>query len=278
MAALEHHVWFAEGRTAEVFLRADGSVLKLMRDPDAMPLIEREAAALETVRQQGHLAPTVIEIVRVDGRPGLAMERIEGADLATLLGQRPWMLWRAARVMAEMHVAMHQCRAPGALPRLNDELRRDIESASALPSRLAQFALDALDSLPEGDRLCHGDFHLANIRGTWAVPVAIDWVNAASGDPTADVARTRLLHLLADPPPGTPRVARALLPVGRKLIVHRYMSVYRRLRPIDEHAVRTWEVVRAAARFNEGIESEHAMLARFLEQRLAMNPRGRGAT
>jgi hypothetical protein len=50
MAVPEKLVWFAEGRTADVLLRPDGSVLKLMRDPDAMPLIEREAAALETVR------------------------------------------------------------------------------------------------------------------------------------------------------------------------------------------------------------------------------------
>ena len=78
MAVPENLVWFAEGRTADVFLRPDGSVLKLMRDPDAMPLIEHEAAALETVRQAGHLAPAVIEIVRIDGRPGLAMERVEG--------------------------------------------------------------------------------------------------------------------------------------------------------------------------------------------------------
>lgn len=275
MAVPENLVWFAEGRTADVFLRPDGSVLKLMRDPDAMPLIEREAAALETVRQAGHLAPAVIEIVRIDGRPGLAMERVEGVDFGTLLGRQPWMMGRAARVMAETHVAMHRCRAPGTLPRLSDELRRDIESAPTLPPPLAQFALETLDSLPQGDRLCHGDFHLANILGTWAVPVVIDWPRAASGDPTADVARTRLLHLLADPPPDTPRVARALLPVGRKLIVHRYMHVYRRLRPVDEHALRRWEVVWAAARFNEGIESEHAMLTRFLEQRLAT---GRGVS
>ena len=185
------------------------------------------------------------------------------------------MMGRAARVMAETHVTMHRCRAPGTLPRLSDELRRDIESAPALPSPLAQFALETLDSLPQGDRLCHGDLHLANILGTWAAPVVIDWPRAASGDPTADVARTRLLHLLADPPPDTPRVARALLPVGRKLIVHRYMHVYRRLRPVDEHALRRWEVVWATARFNEGIESEHTMLTRFLEQRLAT---GRGVS
>jgi hypothetical protein len=60
--------------------------------------------------------------------------------------------------------------------------------------------------------------------------------------------------------------------MGRELLVRRYVSVYRHLRdlrPADEAVVRRWEVVRAAARFMEGIAEEEPALTRFLERATA---------
>ena len=46
---------------------------------------------------------------------------------------------------------------------------------------------------PDGDRLCHGDFHPMNILGDVSQPVIIDWPDARRGDPAADVCRSYLL-------------------------------------------------------------------------------------
>jgi hypothetical protein len=43
-------VLLGEGREAEVFLQADGSVLKLMRDADHASRVGREAAACSALR------------------------------------------------------------------------------------------------------------------------------------------------------------------------------------------------------------------------------------
>jgi aminoglycoside phosphotransferase (APT) family kinase protein len=259
---------FAEGREAEVFRLRDGSVLKLMRDPDAMERLEREAAAMRSLSEHGHRAPTVRGIVEIDGRPGLVSECIEGADLFTKLGTHPWKILHAGSVMAMTHAAMHECPAPESLPDLHDDLRGRIATAAVLlPSAQAETVLDILGRLPRGDRLCHGDFHLGNLLGDWDAPVVIDWGDAARGDPLADVARTDLLHRLGEPPPGTSRVLRALIPIGRGILAARYVSTYQRCRGIHVARLEQWKLVRAAARLAEGIDSETESLLRYLHSR-----------
>lgn len=260
----------AQGREAEVFLEADGAVLKLQRDPAYGDRVQREAAALDALQRQGHLAPRVLRTVTVDGRPGLVMERVDGGDLLSLLGRRPLQVFRGGAVMGEVHAAMHECRAPEDLPDLRNEVRRRIGAADALAGGLRERALAVLDGLPGGERLCHGDLHLGNILGSWDAPVVIDWGDASRGDPVADVARTRLLHRFGVPPPGAPIVARALAPPGRRILAARYLSAYRRqtARPIDPSALERWEIVWAAARLWEPIPEEHPALLRFLRARL----------
>jgi aminoglycoside phosphotransferase (APT) family kinase protein len=259
----------AEGREAEVFRLRDGSVLKLMRRPDATARVEREAAAMRILHDHGHRAPTVNGIVEVDGRPGLVTEFIDGPDLFTDLGTHPWKVWRAGAVMATTHVAMHECVAPVSLPDLHDELRRRIAGAGAfVPPGTTEAIFDLLGRLPRGDRLCHGDFHLGNLLGGWDAPVVIDWGDAARGDPLADVARTELLHRLGEPPPGTSGMLLALIPIGRRTLAHRYLSVYRRRREVDEARLEKWKIIRAAARLAEGIQSETEPLLAYLRERM----------
>ena len=101
----------------------------------------------------------------------------------------------------------------------------------------------------------------------------IDWTNAMRGDPAADVARTRMMLRLGEPPPGTSFALRALTRVGRSLLVTLYLRSYRRARPLDMDAVKRWEVPVAAARLSEGIEEEVPRLMAFLE-RSAGGPAG----
>jgi aminoglycoside phosphotransferase (APT) family kinase protein len=257
----------AEGREAEVFLRPDGTLLKLLRDPAWASRVQREAAALSALNAHRDLAPCCIETVEVDGRPGLVLERVPGRDLLSVLERRPWLLRRAGRVMAEVHAAMHDEVAPPSLPELHAELQARIEHASDLPQPLAAFALELLDGLPPGDRLCHGDLHPGNVLGTWDRPVVIDWGDASSGDPVADVARTDLLLRIGTPPPGTSLPLRVLIPMGRRLLADRYLAVYRRLHPVGIGRLERWKVVRAAARFAEGVEEEYEALAAFVDGR-----------
>jgi aminoglycoside phosphotransferase (APT) family kinase protein len=251
-----------QGREAEVFARPDGSVLKLLREPGQSA--DREIAALDAVANGDALVPGVLGQTTVGGRPGILLERVDGPDLLSLVGSRPWLLRRAGRVMAEVHARLHAVAGPPVLPDLREELAHRIRSVPRLRADLASRALSILDGLPDGDRLCHGDFHLGNILGGLDHPVVIDWGEAARGDPVADVANTWLLHRMGQPPPGTPLHMRIAIPVARGVVVSRYLSSYRRVHPFDADLYRRWQIVRVAARFYAGIDEEVETLTAWL--------------
>jgi len=256
----------AEGREAEMFAWEDGMILRLMRNPDGGYSNQLQAAALESARCSGVRVPAVHGQATVSGRPGLIMERIDGTDYLTLMGKQPWRVYSIASLSGAVHARLHEAAAPDSLPPLRERLRRNITSARELPDDLRQFALEALDKLPDGDRLCHGDFHPGNLLQTKEGPIVIDWTNATRGDPDADFARTLLMIRIGDPPPGAPIVVRVGAKFARQILLWGYTRAYRRIRPVDMSAISRWDVPVAAARIAEGIEVEFPALLKFLER------------
>lgn len=258
----------AAGREAEVFAQPDGTILKLLHVAGDDGPVLREAAALGALRAAGVAAPEPLGTVAVDGRAGLLMERVEGTDLLSLLGRQPLRTLSGGRLMARVHVAMHDLPAPAALPDVREVLRDRIGRAAPLGARLRGRALALLGDLPAGDRLLHGDLHLGNLIGSWTAPVVIDWGGAAGGDPLADVGQTALLHRLGVPPGGAPALVRALAPLGRRLLRGRYLATYRRLRGLDHGVLARWELVQAAGRLSAGIDDEEPALLALLDEGL----------
>lgn len=261
----------AEGREAEVFLRADGAVVKLWRDAAHGDRAQREAAALRTLAVAGVPAPRLFDEVTVDGRPGLVVSRVDGTDLLTELSRRPQAVFKAGRSLAAAHLALHACRGPDDLPEVHETLQERIDDVapSLLPADLRSGALRLLDDLPRGDRLCHGDLHPGNLLASWSAPVVIDWGDAARGDPLADVARTALILRVGAAPPGVLGPVERLASVGRRIIRSGYLTTYNRSTPLDHPVLARWELVRAAARLWEPIPEEHPHLLRFLRTGLA---------
>jgi aminoglycoside phosphotransferase (APT) family kinase protein len=256
----------AEGREAEMFAWEEGTILRLLRNPNAQRQNQWQAAAIEAARSRGVRVPAVHSLTTVEGRPGMVMERIDGPDLLTLIGRRPWMVFWVGRVTGEVHAQLHEARAPSIIPALRATLKQRVESCDRLPQHLARFALETLDGLPDGDSLCHGDFNPANMMMSQGTPVVIDWTNATRGDPTADYVRTWLTLRLGEPPPGTSIILRLMSLVGRNLLTSAYVRSYRRERPLDMDLVSRWEIPVAAARLGDGIEEETSSLISLLEE------------
>ena len=258
----------AEGREAEIFAWQDGAVLRLLRSRNGQRQIEWEAQAMRAAAEAGVSVPAVQGATTVQERPGLIMERIDGADMLTMIGQRPWLLLGAARDFGEIHAQLHETAAPSDLPALKAKLKSRIESSDLVPKPLAEFAIARLEELPDGDRLCHGDFHPGNIIWREGRPVIIDWTNVTRGDPAADYARTDLMLRMGDPPPGSSRLLLALALVGRGVMVWAYHRAYQKTRPMDAALVSRWEAPVMANRLVEDIKPERAKLLKILEQRL----------
>jgi aminoglycoside phosphotransferase (APT) family kinase protein len=259
-----------EGREADIFAWDNGTVLRLLRRSSDPRRVEREAAAMRAAADGGVDVPNVYGTTMVDGRAGLIMDRVDGPDLIALMGKRPWAVPRVARIVGRSQARMHDVVAPDDLPGLRQLVRWKIETATELPAELADFALKELDALPDGDRLCHGDFHPGNVLLGQDGPAVIDWTDATRGDPAADLARTRLLLRQGGVPDHMPALIRRMQAYGRGGFFRLYVRAYARARPIDDNLVDRWEVVRVADRVMEGIDAEQpgllAQLARFADE------------
>ena len=113
----------AEGREAEMFAWEDGTILRLLRDPDGQRRNDLQAAAIEAAAASGVRVPAVFGTATVMGRPGLIMERCDGADYLTLIGRNPLKVFPAARTMGEVHARLHEAAGSERLPLLRDWIR-----------------------------------------------------------------------------------------------------------------------------------------------------------
>ena len=232
------------GRIAEVFEYGD-QVVKLYRDPAARSPAFIEAAILAIVSDHGLPTPAVHEVGHYAGRWGLVMDRAPGEPLARFAQGQPELVPEAVDEMVSLHLRMHE-KPEARLPSLKARLANRIGRAPRLDAVLQQDLLEGLSALPDGDRLCHGDFHPFNIIGLPGQTMVIDWLDASTGHPAADICRSFVILMRAVPE-----------------LAENYVDRYAALSGIAKADILAWLPFVAAARLTEGIAEEEAALLRF---------------
>ncbi len=188
------------GFTADVYAWGPGRVLKLFHPGQDRERSEREFRTTRAVHAAGLPVPAAHELVEVAGRWGVVFERVEGPSLLDHVRARPWTLPWSVRLLAELHTRVHRCPAPGGLPTHRESIADRI-TAAPLSAEARAAARRRLAALPDGEVVCHGDFHPGNVLVTRRGPMIIDWGRAARGHPLGDVACTARLIRTAGLPP-----------------------------------------------------------------------------
>lgn len=240
----------ARGRTADVFNWDEKHVLKLFHIWFELEDIEYELKIARAVHTSGVKTPAVKDLIRVDGRNGLIYERADGESMTAVFQRKPWMVISFSRILARLHAEMHACVFNADVPYQHKKLVHKIQHADALPTPLKTALLNSLHSLPEGDRVCHGDFHPANVLISGDNATVIDWIDAARGNPLADVARTTIIFLGSANTTQTPN---PIIKMFTKLSHAVYLREYFRLRPDGQDEYRRWLPIVAAGRLTEGM-------------------------
>jgi uncharacterized protein (TIGR02172 family) len=253
----------AHGRTADVYDWDDGHVLKLFHNWFDLDSIEYELKMARAVHASGVKSPAVGEQIEVQGRNGLIYERVAGESMLTLLMRKPSMVFSYSKTLAQLHVQMHECLFDVDVPAQRTRLQRKINSAEVLSASLKASLLKALDALPTGERVCHGDFHPANVLVSGREATVIDWIDASRGNPLADVARTSIILLGAAE---TSQISNSFIKGLLKISHTLYLREYFHLQPGGEEEYRRWLPIVAGARLSENIREVEEWLLKQVNQ------------
>lgn len=233
------------GNRAEVFT-CGALVVKLYKSIAPKHSAFREAAILAAVEALGLPVPVIYGVQRFGDRWGVLMSRVEGPSLADAMTHQPAEVPASLTRMAELHLRVHGHPA-AQFASLKARLAANIQQASVLGEPRRSHLLAGLARMPDGHRLCHGDFHPHNIMGPPGNEVVIDWLDASRGDPAADVCRSCVLLR-----PIAPDMAAA------------YIDTYAEVSGTGRDAIVSWLPFVAAARLAE-VVPEADELMRMVE-------------
>lgn len=259
-----------------------GPLILRLSHADADPgRVKLETVVQNTLAEMGFPAPRVM-VTESDpgilGGPFMVMTRLSGQTLAhgieglgagtSLVGQLqllfnlPAVLARIIDQWVDMQIRLHQLPAETLLRAVTAagidagaitfegqlaRLSTIVERSDLIGLKPGLTWLD--DHRPPQAReaaICHGDFHPLNILADKNQPTGvIDWANAVIAEPAMDVG-SAIANMSAVPLP-LPWALRVTAHAIIGAALRRYERTYRALRPLDDRAVRYYQVFRAVA-------------------------------
>lgn len=260
------------GRTAEIYAWGDGRILKLLRPGFHPGLIKQEELITTAIYQAGIAAPKIYGVIEVKGRPGIIYERIDGPSLIEMMERHPLRLREYAKMLAKLHANIHKIKYPNppeGSPMQKKILALQIREALVLPEIDRLTVLSLLDRLPDGDTLCHNDFHPLNVLMGPGGPVIIDWESTSLGNPCADVVRTYLTVKLGRPAEGFPNMwVKKVAEFYLRAFTSTYLASYRSLTHHPLGDMGAWLTVQAAAKVQYEAPANQGMWIEVIEKGL----------
>jgi uncharacterized protein (TIGR02172 family) len=178
------------GNTATVYEWEEGKVLKLFNQGYPNEAVENEFRNAMAIRDMNFAKPKAYEMISCDDREGIIYDSLEGESLLDWV-MRTGDVQECAKYMAELHKAIVQNEISNVM-NYKDFLKYHIPNASLTLDKQKNL-LQMIDKLPNGNVLCHGDFHPGNILISGGNTYVIDFMNICHGDFLYDIARTVFL-------------------------------------------------------------------------------------
>jgi thiamine kinase-like enzyme len=251
------------GRSAEVFIDNEGKALKLFFEWVKPAQIEYEADISQKVVNVYKETPMFFGVIHHEGKLGLQYELIQGEMLSDVMKRQPIRMVKLARELGKIHRRMHANRVEGLAKMRNvygDRLLRYPALNNNMKDELIKFLENDINN-----SLCHGDFHPENVMvdndgRMWVV----DWVNAYSGNPVSDVARTYYLLSKGTSPGESSLLIQAVEIFAGHFISRAYLKSYFRDQKFPKAEFDKWLLIIQITRYSEGIKEEQAYLEKAI--------------
>jgi Ser/Thr protein kinase RdoA (MazF antagonist) len=178
-----------EGAMADVHAWAPGQVLKLFKAgiPRRIPWFE--ARMTHAVFAAGGPALEVLGEVKLEGRYGVVLPRLDGPTLLQLWRSGAITPEQAGAILAALALSVHETPPPPEVLSLRDYMEGSLQvPGDKLPNHLAAGVLALVERLPPGEALCHCDLHPNNVIITAEGPRLVDWTGTKRGGVALDLA------------------------------------------------------------------------------------------
>ncbi len=235
-------------RERKTIYRDDDRVIKVFDEGYSKADVLNEALNQARVEQTALHIPEIMEVTKIDGKWAIITRFIEGKTLRTIMNENPEKKDIYLEYFVDIHLDVHRQKSP-LLNKLKDKMHRQIDQTEF--NATTRYDLHTrLGSMPNHDKVCHGDFNPSNIIVTDdGVPYILDWAHATQGNASADVARTYLLFYLE----------------GDVDAAEKYLDLFCNKSNTAKQYVQKWIPIVAACQSIKGNAHEHDFLVRWVD-------------
>ena len=223
--------------------RDGDNIIKVFDESYSKTFALNEALNNARVEETGLNVPELRGVTMVDGKWAIVTERIEGETIQQLMLDHPEQEDALLARFVDIQIEVLSKSCPLLNP-LTEKLQKRI-SSSGLDATTRYDLHTRLASMKVHTKVCHGDFHPANVIITPDDKAyIIDWNHAAQGNGSADVATT-YISLWLD---------------GKPKLADRYLNLYCQKTDTAKQYVQKWIPIVAAAYLNRPNVSEEMKL------------------
>ena len=268
----------ARGGQADIYDCGNGRIIRVPRRPQDYDRIRYEYAVYSLLSGSTVVAPRAYELVDVDGAPSIIMERIPGISMMEQIRKKPLTFRRQAVGLARMHLGLLKVSAESTLTSSRKQAHHCIGNSRSLPGGVKRALMEVLEQLPDGDFLCHGDFHPGNILHSGGRDYIIDWSGATKGNIGYDIAHTYILLRVVPRAPGISLLLYAVQKLLGKAMARIYLKTVLKSVSLPPGQLSLWVLIKAAERTYYGLPSEmkrlHTFINRSVQAKAAGNTTG----
>jgi uncharacterized protein (TIGR02172 family) len=239
------------GRTSGVYEYGDDCILKLFTDEIKLDAVKKEYDFSKFAYENNLPTLEPKEIMYEKNRIGILYEKINGEPLLKIVMGNVLRIKKILSKMVELQYKINSIEYHNGAYTFKKYLKRAIEENTFLTEGEKNNLKVYINKLPDGNRVCHGDFHPENILCSNGKYYIIDWMTGMRGTPAADVARTGMILKNAEIPGETMWFIRIVLRIVQSKMAKMYVREYCRISGIKKGELDVWKLPLYIARLNE---------------------------
>ena len=176
-------------RNSKTIYRDGDYVIKLFDEGYSKSDILNEALNIARVEETGLPIPALEEVTKIDGKWAIVTDYAPGKTLAQLMAENPQKKDEYLEKFVDIQIEVQSKTSP-LLTRLKEKMKRKIAQTGL--DATTRYELDSrLASMPNHNKLCHGDFNPTNViispdGESYSI---LDWSHVTQGNASKRASR-----------------------------------------------------------------------------------------